>query len=861
MLEDLNILQHIRKNSEFHSVIMTSYSIDLYYFENQIMRLLKQKGIVNINVLVDQRILDETLGSYTLNLKYINSGYSVSGIQAKGVFHPKIIFLVGENEVMLIQGSGNLTSGGHGKNHETFTQLSAGSDDVNALNLITEAWQYLKNLSSGVKGFTKDKINWIENNCNLLSEKKIRQKNNYHKISTDHELALLYNGEKSLLNQLFTLVPAHEITKVNIISPFYDDDGKLLSQLCENYSNAKFDVFLSENNSRHPFKMPENSRVSFYAWEDTERSKKLFKNYKRSLHAKIFIFNSKTEQYILTGSPNATVSAFGSLDNSGRNQEFAVLYKILGRNLLPDLGVTGHYKKIDPVPDISVHDDSIHENLNARTILINGADFDGKKIIIHSISDCNKENIILKIFDIGGEIIHNEPISKIENKLVKDVSSLSQSALISYLQFFDSYENIISNKCLINNVLELWNTNPSSENRRLIRLTYLIEKGETKLLSIIDFFNTIHTEKNDGNESVGTNNSSTTKKNLNAVDDGPGYHDILFEQPTEIMDELSHHGHPNIKIWDAIESFVKNYYSELQNEYDDEEERGTPEEGRIRNKFSGINNDAKTITESGLKKHRKSVKRFLSNYRSSLLKIQLQNHSEIGIVELAMLLIVLNQINEMAGESFIIKDSNTGEQKILPMFGSLSEMDSFAGAVINITGEIVNLFLKTSWKSSENDYVNLKTSHYKSLCSMQILFYLAVLSDNCKVHISLNENAEVLALNVIKLLGKPDDRFYKNFKILSERSGFEIESVEGLVNLVEKWILMENDKSSKANIFYDSNVGYCLVRKYITPSNCKYLKLSRPGFTYNTIEKDFVKPELYEFQNKVWVKSKTNISS
>ena len=127
---DKKLFYEINKKADFHSVVMTTFSFDFHYFETQVLKQIKQKGITNVSIFADETMLDESIGYATGNLKNISSTYSINSIASKGVFHPKLSLFVGEKEVMLLQGSGNITSGGHGKNHELFSVLYATEDDT-----------------------------------------------------------------------------------------------------------------------------------------------------------------------------------------------------------------------------------------------------------------------------------------------------------------------------------------------------------------------------------------------------------------------------------------------------------------------------------------------------------------------------------------------------------------------------------------------------------------------------------------------------------------------------------------------------------------------------------------------------------
>lgn len=105
----------------FHSAILTSFSFNFHHFEFQVLKSLRQRWISSVMVLADQRMLDDVLGVASGNLKQLSQLYSVIGMNAKGAFHPKINFLIGDDKLLVIFGSGNITPGGHGKNHELFT--------------------------------------------------------------------------------------------------------------------------------------------------------------------------------------------------------------------------------------------------------------------------------------------------------------------------------------------------------------------------------------------------------------------------------------------------------------------------------------------------------------------------------------------------------------------------------------------------------------------------------------------------------------------------------------------------------------------------------------------------------------------
>ncbi|MEX0980498.1 MAG: hypothetical protein WD577_11995, partial [Bacteroidales bacterium] len=192
--------------NKFHSAVLTSFSFNFHHFENQVLRTLRQKWISSIMVLVDQRMLDNELGVASGNLKYLSQSYSVSGIESKGAFHSKINFLIGDNQLLLFFGSGNITPGGHGKNHELFTVFYADKENQVQLPLILEAWKYLLSIANQIEGYSKDRLfRVIPRTCTLLGS-QVYSKHEFYRLDDEMEVALLYHDNSTIFNQLTGLI-------------------------------------------------------------------------------------------------------------------------------------------------------------------------------------------------------------------------------------------------------------------------------------------------------------------------------------------------------------------------------------------------------------------------------------------------------------------------------------------------------------------------------------------------------------------------------------------------------------------------------------------------------------------------------
>ena len=66
-MEGRNIFANI-PSRKYHSSIMTAYSINLYYWEIQVLKALSAKGIDFVSALIDEECLSEQLQHFSMDL-------------------------------------------------------------------------------------------------------------------------------------------------------------------------------------------------------------------------------------------------------------------------------------------------------------------------------------------------------------------------------------------------------------------------------------------------------------------------------------------------------------------------------------------------------------------------------------------------------------------------------------------------------------------------------------------------------------------------------------------------------------------------------------------------------------------------
>ena len=848
-MSELKLFREVPKSAEFHSVVMTTFSFDFHHFESQVLRELKRKGVTNVNLFADTTMLDKSIGYSTGHLKSLSTSYSINSIPCTGAFHPKTTILAGENDILLLQGSGNITNGGHGKNHELFTVFYANKEDQTQLPIIQEAWLYLRKLTANIEGISSEKLDWVSSNCNLLTDINIKP-HQFSEIETNFSAALLYNEETSIWQQLKELVPSGSIKNIKVFSPFYDEKGTLLNRLSAQYNNCPIDSYLQPNRGIHPFKMEEQDEIRFVSWESTNRAKETTVKYQRKLHSKLFWFDAGEDQYCLIGSPNATIAAFGTETKRGANDEFAVLIKVSDKQILKELKLTGEVELLTPTENIDDQDvEKEIENDQAKNsgkIKLLGVDQDGKNITLFVQNKTNLKSSILALYDNWGQELERLTVDVTKPKIRVEIKSTIKENTLAFVQFIDSENESLSNKQVVNRLHELWNTNPSAENRRLMKLGSLIESGNGGVFDIVEFYNTIQSSRKHKEKKIsGGSGSSDESEN----DNEPSAASLTYEEAIALNKETVEHQkilkqHSSIRIWDSIEKYFKELAIAEDDEDMDDEEEGDATSSRTRSEKKERTFSIPLNSVKVLDRRRASIEKFLTNYAIGLNKsIKAKNH-QIGLVDMAMFLIVMKHLIQFTDRKVVFKESadNSYESVLYPLRGKLSGLSNFSGATLNLLGAFVNLLCRSSFDSGHDEYTQNKLIHYQVLVRRTSLFSLAIIGEIYHDHENGSNWADLLAYNIIDKCGDLEIGFEKHLSEFLKNTSIDRDQEDSLVERLENWQI----KSRSHDYYAAKKLGICNVVKRIPSEGpLKFLKLSRPGFEYNDEEKDFILSQLY----------------
>jgi len=734
-----NILDLIGKNrGKYHSCILTCYSFNFSFFEEQVLPILRTSNIKNVNVLADGKILEAAQDRTTGHEFSHQKNYSFQSVYHTGVFHPKIMLLTGVKHGLLFIGSGNLTSSGLSTNDEIWSAFHLNTVENENASLFGEAWLYLQSFLQESYGFTSQKINWIKKyspwlaalptNSDGFEHKKLKQKINF--ISN--------SKTGSIFQKLVARVPKEKLKSITIISPFYDQAGALLEALYDNYLPPTFNCIIDADYGTFPVKMNPKiaDHINFYDWKECKND---FDNQVNRLHAKIFHFvYSSGDEYIIIGSANATVAAFGTISKDPVNHEAGILiYRSINKNWLEDLGV--HIPK-EPI-EVNRLSSNGRSTDNSRDIIKT------PNKIIYSELRGNEINIYLKkpLPNIEGRVrILSRHSLELENLSFKSENnnlrtSCKNSENVFKICIVNEAGDRISNFSIVHRFEELAKSNPDPEQQKLDNLFSgdLMEGGDvTKLLQYVDFNwadePSVTSQTNSRNR-----NSHTTNERVSIEKEYQLLNENEFNTVSEeiLLRQAGILGNPTIRIAEFLavisSKFTRNdtfKESEEQKLLADVEQK---EEFQVSSGLK-INSNAEKEINAIVKYFTKLEKQYFKKLDKFYLAqaMTVLPEESITIRSLSNILIALHIVQIFHGKKYIIdveEDNQEGHEQRESNYlidGDLSTgVHSVKGFLLDVLGKFL-LLAASKMKKYEYDILNQKMDSSRNKVLSKSIFII-----------------------------------------------------------------------------------------------------------------------------------------
>lgn len=217
-----------------------------------------------------------------------------------GVFHPKCVHLISEDEQLLLVGSGNVTFGGHGRNAEVFEALVP-SQHATAF---ADFADFLLEIGTHPRIQIAQR-DWIDDFAARASQAAGQGVD-----GAGEPVRLIHPIGRPAIEQLGIAAAAiGSCSEVRIISPYHDPDGEAVRALLDAVgADGGVVAVTDERFSPFPF-------ADANSWPRSVIPMKPAIEGNRFVHAKLIELTFARQRFMLSGSFNATRKSLGTTDN------------------------------------------------------------------------------------------------------------------------------------------------------------------------------------------------------------------------------------------------------------------------------------------------------------------------------------------------------------------------------------------------------------------------------------------------------------------------------------------------------------------------------------------------------------------
>lgn len=494
LLERHNIFDLIGRNRrKYHSALVTCYSYDFAFFEERVMSVLRAANIKNVNVFVDGPYLEQLLEHTTGREFKPGKNYTLTPVYGKGVFHPKMMLLLGTNQALLVVGSGNLTGAGICSNDEIWGAFHIDATGCEHMEVAAQAWLYFLQIRQHTRGFAQESFEWIKRFSPWVNDLVARAA--WCPVSPVERVQLLYNQPgQGMMHQLSALLPTVSPIAITVIAPFYDVAGNLLLDLKKRYTPKVIHAVVHAELGSIPENLPGGHHdILFYQWEQVITST-------HRLHAKLFHFKYEGgEEYLLLGSANASIAAFGKIGGGALNEEACLLlHRKYKHSYLVQLGITIPREAIALSDIEEINLPPVESNLNLRYHVSYAEVAVNKLRVCFTMALDTMGKLVL--FDAYGGVIETVPVAISGSEVVVVVSSAATSFKLA---LFDQSARV-SNYQLIHKVEQLLHNNPDPAQEKLGNLFDELIAGDREDLAEMFNYVSHNWADEDQDDPVGT---------------------------------------------------------------------------------------------------------------------------------------------------------------------------------------------------------------------------------------------------------------------------------------------------------------------------------------------------------------------
>jgi hypothetical protein len=402
----ISILEEISRGG-YEASLITTYNAYIPFYEEVVLPKLMRSGVRHNVLMMDAR---QCVASISQSIPRASGRlYSLLPMRGQGgVFHPKVIFLVGISKGLLLIGSHNLTLAGWGYNREigNVIQMQSGRDSA-GIALMNHAWEqisgWLKHKGHHLPDFLWEmavKVStfapWI-----VPEENQKREQNNIL-LSTQPD-------EVCLWEKLVKEIEA-PVKRIIILGAFFDRQLQFIRRIRKDINPEEIIIGVDPKTVVIPGKM---RPIEGVRWVNAQQLWTGAHNY---LHAKCMVIETiENVTYLISGSANPSSPAWLQEGLSG-NVEIMLMRKgddaaqsaiALGLlNLAEKPGLNNRDRLILAANEPNVADREGVDGLGSLGIAHideQGIQWASKKIIYDTVEFVDAQNEVLESVEVDGK--------------------------------------------------------------------------------------------------------------------------------------------------------------------------------------------------------------------------------------------------------------------------------------------------------------------------------------------------------------------------------------------------------------------------------------------------------------------------
>lgn len=865
MIDQRQLIKEI-PSGKFHSALMTSFSINLYYWEIQLLRSLSAKGVNFVSALVDSDCLSDQL----LKFSKAFSGrrpldFSLHGYKMKGAFHPKIQFYAGRESVLVLVGSGNLTIMGHGRNLEVWSPVMVESIESPAYPFIRNVWSYLKNLYQGLGEEADNIIYSIEENCDLL-------RNGYDEPVAEHfigedSIRLFTNQSISLYDQCREWIGDDKIKTMTVMSPFYDSKAELIKALYNQYKPQEIRLIIEEGFGSLPKPGNIPDYVKLYKWDKIIKASE--RRYQDYFHSKCFFFEGEASHYMLCGSANASVAAFGLPGVVATNHEASVGFKSPTTDYFKMTG----FVLTDPISTSDIKQTETQDSTGSHTPITLWVKEAAYLYNNYDISvDNSADEIDATITFYSGNRKALQAVHKRMKHGSNKISGIFKDAINPlYVEITNSKGELISNRQFVipTEIMEVNNPSPEYEYKR--KRYREIEAGKFINGEVLRFIEQI---LNDAETKLSAKSNTETIVDKTTEDnDGHTFSsltDYLKDDGTGItgdrgMRKGEKTASQSSMLFDSMISYISRSSKEKEDEDIDEEETEDvrKSEGREKNKSQKTS----VRTQKNASETEQRINKMFDKYITHLESIALSDKvvkNEIPLMEtLKKYMTAVFFLYRTFSYRYIIESDGSEERSLIDLKRSALYRKTATEYFYRLTSLFALYLMKSTLLAEENSVIKKKNESYKQyafelcLAVFSICDWINEGNEDYRDWVSNYKAASLLtiqkALDVIVDENTPTNVFKRLDRAIQELDGFDKASMQQYIHNNVVLLADTNILYPNGDILWSDKFGYVQLKR-IKPNMAVPLTMA---YGYNKSRKEYC-PDflfLYDSQRLLQVKS------